>query len=318
MVPNRRSPTIIRVMPTMSASSAARTMYSSLPVAASPESAPKLFDTDADGIPDYVDIDSAGGPGGGDSDGDGTTDLIECPAYLLGCPDIDSDGLPDYLDDNHQDGPLGDIDADGLANYLDPDDDGDGMHDLSDNCPLDANPDQADANSNGLGDACEAIALLSPADGATGLDTTLTFTWKVVTHPNPETLSYQLLLCDNPDFVGCEPTDVAWIDTVLKYASSEGILPLVFFGSIMGGIGLRRKKWLIMTIYSLAIIGLISSCGDGGVGDSKVGGNTTPAPTDKMSFTVSGLKPATDYYWKVAVSDGVTTVESAIRSFTTR
>jgi len=168
-----------------------------------------------------------------------------------------------------------------------------------------------------VGDACEAIALLSPADGATGLDTTVTFTWKVVTHPNPETLSYQLFLCEEPDFASCEPTDVAWVDTVLKYASSDGVLPLVFFGTIMGGVGLRRRKWLIMTIYSLAIIGLISSCGGGG-GGGDGGGNTAPAPTDKMSVTVPGLTPATDYYWKVAVSDGVTTVESAIRSFSTR
>jgi len=162
-----------------------------------------------------------------------------------------------------------------------------------------------------VGDACEAIALLSPADGATGLDTTVTFTWKVVTHPNPETLSYQLFLCEDPDFASCEPTDVAWVDTVLKYASSDGVLPLVFFGTIMGSVGLRRKRWLIMTIYSLAIIGLISSCGGGG-------GDTAPVPADKMSVTVPGLKPATGYYWKVVVSDGVTTVESAIRSFTTR
>jgi uncharacterized repeat protein (TIGR01451 family) len=38
-----------------------------------------------------------------------------------------------------------------------PDADGDGVPDSSDNCPNDANPDQADENANGTGDACETI-----------------------------------------------------------------------------------------------------------------------------------------------------------------
>jgi predicted outer membrane repeat protein len=36
-----------------------------------------------------------------------------------------------------------------------PDSDGDGTADTEDNCPEDANPDQADTNSDGVGDACE-------------------------------------------------------------------------------------------------------------------------------------------------------------------
>lgn len=37
-----------------------------------------------------------------------------------------------------------------------PDLDGDGLSDADDNCPFDANPDQADADGNLIGDACEA------------------------------------------------------------------------------------------------------------------------------------------------------------------
>jgi len=37
----------------------------------------------------------------------------------------------------------------------DNDTDGDGIPDVSDNCPLTANPDQADSNGNGIGDVCE-------------------------------------------------------------------------------------------------------------------------------------------------------------------
>lgn len=40
---------------------------------------------------------------------------------------------------------------------LAPDTDGDGIPDAADNCPLVLNPDQADCNNDGLGDACDAI-----------------------------------------------------------------------------------------------------------------------------------------------------------------
>src|SRR3972149_11098824 len=36
-----------------------------------------------------------------------------------------------------------------------PDTDGDGVLDPNDNCPMNHNPDQADADSDGIGDACE-------------------------------------------------------------------------------------------------------------------------------------------------------------------
>jgi hypothetical protein len=36
------------------------------------------------------------------------------------------------------------------------DTDGDGVPDETDNCPTVSNPDQADSNGNGIGDACDA------------------------------------------------------------------------------------------------------------------------------------------------------------------
>jgi len=36
------------------------------------------------------------------------------------------------------------------------DSDGDGVLNSGDNCPLTANPDQTDANGNGIGDVCDA------------------------------------------------------------------------------------------------------------------------------------------------------------------
>lgn len=124
-------------------------------------------------------------------------------------------------------------------------------------------------------------------------------------------MSYQFFLCEDLGFtVGCIPSVVASAQKVIDHAGADGLLPLVLFGTVLGGIGLRRKKWLMMAMASLAIIGLVSNCGGGGGVD--------PAPTDETTHTVSGLKSGTIYYWKVAVSDGIDTVESEPRSCTTK
>ena len=93
-----------------------------------------MFDNDQDGLVDMDDPDCAAVPccpipedcsNGMDDDGDG----------LVDCPD------PDCRDDQHCFCP-GDVDCDGVAN-------------AGDNCPHVPNPDQADADHDGVGDACD-------------------------------------------------------------------------------------------------------------------------------------------------------------------
>jgi putative metal-binding protein/thrombospondin type 3 repeat protein len=55
-----------------------------------------------------------------------------------------------------------DTDGDGIADCVDPDDDNDGIPDVSDNCPRTSNPGQQDLDRDGIGDACD-----SDADGDT-------------------------------------------------------------------------------------------------------------------------------------------------------
>jgi len=144
-----------------------------------------FLDSNQDGQADCVD---------GDDDGDGVLDTVDnCPWIYnplqadsdhdgIGdacANDADSDGTPDYSDcdphdpdvypgnrefcdgkDNNCDGEVdegfGDRDGDGIKDCVDLDDDGDGIKDMIDNCPAVYNPDQADRDHDGAGDACDA------------------------------------------------------------------------------------------------------------------------------------------------------------------
>ena len=73
--------------------------------------------------------------------------LVSCLLPPAGCPqltDTDGDGLPDLTDN-----------CPTTPNPDQLDTDGDGVGDVCDNCPDDANPDQADTDGDGLGDVCD-------------------------------------------------------------------------------------------------------------------------------------------------------------------
>ena len=115
-----------------------------------------LSDRDADGVPDYLDL---------DSDNDGLSDLIE-----VGGNDVDADGVIDEFTDSNADGlddglallplPVADSDADLVADFRDLDSDNDGLPDLLETAGSSADTDGdgmidefADADGDGRDDA---------------------------------------------------------------------------------------------------------------------------------------------------------------------
>jgi hypothetical protein len=76
-----------------------------------------------------------------------------------GDEDDDGDGAPNTQDNcpDVVNPDQADLDRDGAGDACDDDDDGDGVPDTTDNCPLVANRDQTDSDGNDIGDACDGI-----------------------------------------------------------------------------------------------------------------------------------------------------------------
>jgi hypothetical protein len=74
--------------------------------------------------------------------------------------DDDGDGVPSASDNCPDDAnpDQADTDQDGAGDVCDPDDDQDNAPDTADNCPSVSNPDQADTDQDGIGDACDTTA----------------------------------------------------------------------------------------------------------------------------------------------------------------
>lgn len=119
---------------------------------------PFSADTDGDGARDSADLcPHAADPEQGDVDGDGAGDACDDDADGdgLGSADEIRRGTDPARPDSDNDG-LGDgAEVQAGSDPLRTESDGDGLIDGSDNCPAAANADQADADRDGEGDACD-------------------------------------------------------------------------------------------------------------------------------------------------------------------
>ena len=162
-------------------------------------------------------------------------------------------------------------------------------------------------------------ALVSPADGQAGVNTTVDFVWKKSTDPDGDPVNYKLYYCEDLNFAapGCAPVDVASLHSKgIFYAGMFGSgTGLLFLGMVFAGSAGGRGK-ITAFIALVAITGLILvSCGSG----SGSGGGGSASVNDEVSITESGLNSGTTYHWKVVAEDGNGgAIESGVSSFTTQ
>lgn len=156
--------------------------------------------------------------------------------------------------------------------------------------------------------------LISPSDGQTGLGTTVTFVWVASSDPEGDTLTYSVTVCEDTGFEGCDPELV----TQSKPRKTNMMFAGYGIGFLMAGMilisGIRNRRTVLMVIGLFLLTGLLqTSCSSGG------GGGGDDPSADTLSHVVSGLNPATTYFWKVSVDDGQgNMIESSVRTFTTQ
>jgi hypothetical protein len=151
------------------------------------------------------------------------------------------------------------------------------------------------------------IKLALPAQGATCSPQEVVFGWE----GKPDS-QYSLLLSTDPDFLECQPLQVAnWKRSAIRPldGNPDGVLLLGFvFLPLFTG---WRKKAMILSLFLLAIALFLVSC-------------KSPAPelpaTDVSdhSIRINNLQSNHTYYWKIrATQKADRFTESIIRMFTT-
>ena len=153
-----------------------------------------------------------------------------------------------------------------------------------------------------------SIPLLnSPANGATGLGTSVTFTWQRASEPDGEGIEYSLFVCADSGFANCLPTQTAFVEKPKggHAARLAGMISLVAMGLVLFRKG---KSRLASVILAFAVFTSAASCG----------GHKSSTPAGTAQLTISGLNHNTVYYWKViAVDSAGASSQSETRSFTT-
>ena len=137
-----------------------------------------LVDTDYDSFMVYANSTGGDGSDGGnttvDTDGDGVPDSLDAfPMDANETSDYDGDGVGDNADtDDDNDGVSDQEDAFPFDGGASNDTDADGVADAYDNCITVFNPDQADADMDGIGTECDADESNGNSENNTGGDNT--------------------------------------------------------------------------------------------------------------------------------------------------
>lgn len=168
-----------------------------------------------------------------------------------------------------------------------------------------------------------APQLFSPRDTGTGIDTTVDFQWIRSADADNEALTYHLYYCTNSSMLGCSQADLVTSASTTAAGASPlagtkgygmGILLAGF--AIAGGMRTRKKIFFFIAVVLLS--GMMTvSCHHT---DTNLPPPPPPQlPANGLTLSLSGLQPATTYWWKVVADDGNGgKAESETWSFTTK
>ncbi len=189
------------------------------------------------------------------------------------------------------------------------------MIDISSDDP-DENPVHIDISGNGMSALVNnppgQPILVSPVDGQTQGSSRVSLSWRPVTDPDGDPVSYDVYLCtDAETFDKCAPSDAGLLvsnggrSTTASGLGIPGNLLLLVGGLTLVGGCVPRRKTLLYGAGLLLLANLVACNGQQSGGDD-------------MTFTAMNLDSNTTYYWGVAARDdrgGV--AKSAVWSFTT-
>ncbi len=136
--------------------------------------------------------------------------------------------------------------------------------------------------------------LVFPANGQTGLGSTVTFKWRPATDPNGDTISYDIYYCLDPaPLTHCSARQVASFDKARNtFYAGFGYAGL---GLILAGVilGTRPRKMMLLLLAAMAITGIfVISCGNKESNDEGL-----------LTYKATDINAAKTYYWAIVAKD---------------
>jgi len=144
-----------------------------------------------------------------------------------------------------------------------------------------------------------APQLVSPVDGKAGLGTTVTFSWNESVDTDGDAVDYRLVYATDEAFTDATVVDVDGSSAAAATGAALCAFPLLLLVGMP--VASRRGRALLVAL----LLVFLAAC-------------PNPGPLGSVQREVSGLQPATTYYWKVEAVDGHGGVgASEVWSFTT-
>lgn len=151
---------------------------------------------------------------------------------------------------------------------------------------------------------------ISPGKGKKNVSTSSVFTWQQSPDPDGDTVTYDLIICEDPSLTSScmTQTNIASVNQEGVYYAGIGGLGggFLLFGMVIAIIKyMGTKKNIFMWAMPILLFGLflLISCGSHNNAVDTVTSNGGEA-SQVLNEPVTGLKSNTTYYWQVIARDG--------------